>query len=409
MDDRIESLARRVERLERSNLVLKIVNVGVVAAVVAMAQLPSILALTPVKVVSAQKFNLVTAGGITIASLAPSPGGSALTFYDSGGHPTVAVGMQADGVVAGIETFDGNTYVPGTGKTRAVLGETNTDANGGGIGAAVFDPNEKVRLTLGTARDASTGSSFLVYDTTGTLRAGVDVDLTNNYEGFFTRYAVEPTTTGGSILAGSSVDTSIGPFVGIYDPNSTVFVRAFMGFGSNAWPSIFTSDSTYTASAGVSTDQVHNFNGFFNYDKQPQGRAFFGSALDGTLSFMTLHDSAGVQGPGASVAGNASNGGFSVADASGRPMIGMGGGRKRTGSGAIDCSADATQNCFGFAIFDIAGTQRVQPGFDLNDESFGFTINTATDVSQVLATESSETGGSVQTFDTSGTQTGHVP
>jgi hypothetical protein len=425
----IESLTRRVERLERSNFILKIVNAGVVAAVVAVVQLPSLLALTsPVKVVTAQKFNLATAGGILLASLGPSPGGSALTFYDSGGHATVAVGMQADGVIAGIETFDGNTYVPGLGKTRAIFGEANTDANGGGIGLGIFDPSGKVRLTLGTKRDASTGSSLALYDAGGNLRSGVDVDFvnnftglftiysntktsssfgatlddnsaggfvndhngtlrtslevvatnsftgngayvwdknaalrngleideTNNFSGVFSKYAVEPNPLDNSILLGSTVDTSVGPFLGVYDSSNTL--RSFIGFGGNTWPAVVTLDSNGTTRAGFSTDNVHNFNGFFDYDGNKVGRYYAGSVYDGSSDFVNLDDATN---NGAYMAGNL-----------------------RVWSQA-DAFASSDEGIFLFSPSN-------------KNEAF-------------LFADPGAGGGTMQTFDTTGTQTGHVP
>src|SRR5271165_5403346 len=97
MDEQVSGLSRRVARLESFNRVHLVVSSLVVAAVVAVGQLPPIWAdKDGPESFSAEEFVLVDHAGRTTAKLAAVPAGrgAALTFFDPHGKRTVSFGFD---------------------------------------------------------------------------------------------------------------------------------------------------------------------------------------------------------------------------------------------------------------------------------------------------------------------------
>jgi len=126
MDQRIELLARRVDRLERSNRLSRILSIVAFGSLVAITQVP-VLSATVQGVVAAHEFHLVSGSGQLEATLGSGPAGGALTFFDRTGARTVLVGMGPFGNWAGLTAFDANAALPGgSGIVRAHWGLSNS-------------------------------------------------------------------------------------------------------------------------------------------------------------------------------------------------------------------------------------------------------------------------------------------
>jgi len=246
MDEQIGTLSRRVERLERSNRINRILCSLAVGTVVVVGQLPSIWAdKNGPKSFSAQQFLLVDNSGRTTAALAPAPaGGAALTFYDPNGARTVSFGFADDAKLAGTILYDGNTIEAGNGIRRGSFdvtargSELGGQVTAGGFGWDVEGPDGN-RLAQGGARFDGVVRGTFTFDSDGSQRT-------------FTGVA-SPT------LAGS-----------------------------------FVSDANGNIRGGIDVDTSFGNSAFFTLDANGTVRSFIGSALDGSLSFEGQNDAAGL-------------------------------------------------------------------------------------------------------------------
>jgi hypothetical protein len=206
--DELGLVKQRVDRLERSNRMLKIVNLMAVAGVVAITQIPGIWASAPTTSITAQKFILASAAGKTLATLGVTlKGYPSLTFFDSNGKTLTQVGEAANGESAGLYDYDGNTVLTGTGQVRASVGISSQgagleefdgfarlrlgagiEANSSGDGIVLYDTNEKARAALSeTSAPLFNGFSLALADSNGKIRSSVVVNNTLNsttYTGF---------------------------------------------------------------------------------------------------------------------------------------------------------------------------------------------------------------------------------
>jgi hypothetical protein len=224
MDEQVRGLSERVARLESFNRIHLVVSSFVVAAVVAVSQLPPIWAdKDGPKSFSAQEFVLVDHSGRTSARLAAAPkGGAALTFYDKNDKRTIAIGFEDSGQGAAESVYDGNAFLTGSGIERAGLG-----VGGQGIGWAIRHPNGTTVLNGSTGLDGSgpfifsadpngnfrtfegvvspTEVGFFATDSNGNTRTGVEVDTGRNFDGMFTSAA---NGTLQSLSGGANDDTA---------------------------------------------------------------------------------------------------------------------------------------------------------------------------------------------------------
>lgn len=179
-DERLEEMASRLDRVERANRVMKILGAVAFAAMIPVASV--VAAKIPTKTVS-REFDLVSSTGQTTAALVSLSGKPNLLFFDRNGKTVVGVGIDPNGIGAGIAVLDGNTLLPGTGTARNAWGVT-TSGPQAGIGDTTFDRNGTERTRWGDAIDDSLSGYFL-FDATGGLRTGVEYDPAVNFNGFF--------------------------------------------------------------------------------------------------------------------------------------------------------------------------------------------------------------------------------
>jgi len=260
MDEQISSLSRRIARLESFNRIHLVVSSLVVAAVVAVGQLPPIWAdRDGPRSISAQEFVLVDHEGRTTARLAAAPkGGAALTFYDPKGKRTVSFGFTDDANVAGANLYDGNILAAGSGINRGGIGIGGPNLAGQpnhapGIGLALFqpngipvlnastgldgtgqainlnDPNGTLRMNIGFASSTDTRMvGLLLFDANGNLRTGIENDPANNFDGVFTLAANGPLQS----VTGGAYDGT-GAFYSLYDAAGTLEASKYVkGDGS---------------------------------------------------------------------------------------------------------------------------------------------------------------------------------
>ncbi len=189
MEPTIESLTRRVEKLERSTRLMKITGGITLAVVLYAAQLPILSASSPPHAaVNTTHLNLVTGSGQVLASLGGNPnGGASLTFYDNSGKREALVGESLDAQSEGLQVFDGNSIRSGTGIVRGGFGGGLGDGGfSEGFGEAIVDSVGKPRYSDGL--DTASGlSGAILFDANGSVRGGIDVDLANNFTGLFTQ------------------------------------------------------------------------------------------------------------------------------------------------------------------------------------------------------------------------------
>ena len=268
MDDRIEVLTRRIERVERSNRLMKIWGGVAIALMLVTTQVPNILANNPHPVpMSTTNLNPVSGSGQVLATLGAAPGGAALTFFDSAGNKTTSMGMVSNGNGAGIQAFDGNTLAPGTGVVRAGFGVGGASSGAPGFGALVLGPGPSnvFLASFGTGPDTSPlVPSVVIDDTNGVPRAGIDSDAANNFAGFFEHDASGVTRA----AIGASLDGNLALTI--------------------------MNDSTGVTRTGVDVDSGKNFTGFFQHDSAGVTRSVIGGNLTGAYqpSFADLFDSA---------------------------------------------------------------------------------------------------------------------
>jgi len=180
IEERLEEMSRRLERVERANRAMKIWGSIAAAAMVAFGSgsfASNVLAKTKVTAkVVAQEFDLETATGQVKASLKDTGGVPVLEFFDASEKLVVGVGL-ASTTSAGITVFDGNSVLAGSGVPRNTWGVTAGAS--GGIGGVTFDGSGKVRTLWGDAVNESfSGISF--FDSNGAFRTGVAYDPTTS-------------------------------------------------------------------------------------------------------------------------------------------------------------------------------------------------------------------------------------
>jgi len=164
----VDGLMGRIERLERSNRVMKFIALGAVVGCIALNALPAGSALYPhgPKRVDAESFNLVSPKGVLLATLQAGATGGQLVFFDATGKAEMLVGTGTDAANPSIGTtvFDGNSLFPnGNGvKDRTFQGISN---NQGAITVGEFflDQNGNSRLT-NTINNDGTNAVSIYYD-----------------------------------------------------------------------------------------------------------------------------------------------------------------------------------------------------------------------------------------------------
>jgi len=175
-----QTMLHRIERLERANRTMKLIALAAIVAAIGFNAVPALSAFPHgPKRFDAQSFNLVSAKGVLIATLAQGPNGGYLAFYDANGKPEMLVGTGSDpqNKSIGVATFDGTALLPGTGKARQVWA-MGPDS----IGNSIFDGAGQVRLSNATDADGSNAGTFF-YDASQTLRGGIGTG--NNGPGAF--------------------------------------------------------------------------------------------------------------------------------------------------------------------------------------------------------------------------------
>lgn len=192
IEERLETMALRLERVERVNRLLKVWGSIAVAALVAAGPFASNVmakAKKAPKAVTASAFNLESNGKI-VATLGVFNVGNGLqpdlAFFDSSGKLVVAMGIVGTGLGAGMSVYDNNAAIPGgTGIPRVEVGVT-PGANEEGI--ATYTAAGLVQSSVGSAEDG-TFSGGLFYDASGSLRAGIEYDpaASINFSGVFSQ------------------------------------------------------------------------------------------------------------------------------------------------------------------------------------------------------------------------------
>ena len=219
IEERLERMARRLQRAEQANRAMKIwgsiafaVLMGFVAGPFASNAGAKAKPKTPAIIAATQEIDLEGPGGAPVASLRMLTGKPNLVFFDSAGKTVVGVGINGatlpTGHSAGIAVFDGNEDIPGTGKLRASFGVTPSGPLSG-VGTGSYDGNGVLRSSIGSAVDGSIGFAAL-YDASAVSRTGLLYDPVTNFNGSFSNDASGNTRT----AVGSGVDGSYsGTFV----------------------------------------------------------------------------------------------------------------------------------------------------------------------------------------------------
>ena len=272
-EERLDEMARRLERAEHANRAMKICGSIAIATMIAAGPFASnVMAKAKLKAVTASAFNLESNGKI-VASLRLVSGQPNLQFYDSAGKLVADVGIDPTalptGHAVGIAVLDGNADIPGTGKTRATFGVTPSGP-GAGVGMGTFDGTGVQRSADGSTVDGSIAFTDL-FDATGVIRTGLTYDPGTNFTGSFSDDASGNTRS----AVGSGVDGSYsGEFV--YDEagklrDQTIYV-----------PSANFNGSQSQDGAGHALSSVGNF----LVDDAPH-------LIEANESFMDLSDIAG--------------------------------------------------------------------------------------------------------------------
>jgi hypothetical protein len=214
----------------------------------------------------------------------------------------------------------------------------------------VVDAKGNVLMDLGKF-GSKNHPSLVIYDAKGVIRAGIGIDGESDNSG------TAIFDHNGTLRAGTSM-TETGPNKGTsgnfaYDKNGLV-------------------------RAGVDVDQVNDFTGFFNLDATGRARASAGTSLEATSPFYALFDANGAQ----------------------------------RASLAVDYDDMGGEGLF---LNDNTETQRVIVNVDggfygVGGEELIFANNNPGDSQEVGAFFSLPgAGGDFFTYDTNGSQTGHLP
>ena len=209
IEERLETMALRLERVERVNRLLKVWGSIAVAVLIAAGPFASNVmakAKKAPKAVTASAFNLESNGKI-VATLGVFFGQPDLTFFDSSGKLVVALGIVGPGQGAGMSVYDGNAAVPGgSGIARVAVGVT-PGANEEGV--ATYTAANVLQSSVGSAEDG-TFSGALFSDASGGLRAGIEYNpaASINFSGVFSQDGSGHTlaSLGSAIAASTPLD-----------------------------------------------------------------------------------------------------------------------------------------------------------------------------------------------------------
>lgn len=177
MEQSIDALIQRIERVERSNRILKRMALLAVAGAVLTASVPQAFskthrpparALVAANVIQTQMLQLLDANGNMVAVLGTRGNSAGLVFFDNKGKTALALGedQNANKPSAGLVVLDGNAFMPGNGVARAALG-----INGDGAGVTALDGDQKPALVGGVNADG-TGAGAFTMDSNGHARSG---------------------------------------------------------------------------------------------------------------------------------------------------------------------------------------------------------------------------------------------
>jgi hypothetical protein len=254
IEERIEGMARRLERAERANRTMKIWGSIAFATLIAFGSGPFASAAKPkTKKIEAEEIDLIAPGGHILATLGVSSAGTGLVFFDSAEKKTLFLGNGADGTSTGLATLDGNSIFAGTGQVRTFFGESNAkNASGGGLGFSVLDGAGKSRVLAGTTPDFTEGVMETV-DPNGSTAGIVDDGKTFLDQGFFANDLNGKNRT----FVGNSLDGTTFNTIQTVDPNGSL--------------------------AGIEDDSGGSLSqGLFANDLNGKNRLFAGTSLDGT-------------------------------------------------------------------------------------------------------------------------------
>lgn len=177
MEQSLDTLMKRVDRLERNNRMMKRIALVAVVGAVLTASVPQAFskthrtpkkALVSANVIQAQMIQLLDDNGNLVAVLGTRGKSAGLVFFDSKGKLSLALGEDenANKPSAGLVMLDGNAFLPGNGVARTALG-----ISGDGAGFVALDGNQKPALLGGVSADG-TGSGSFTMDSNGYARAG---------------------------------------------------------------------------------------------------------------------------------------------------------------------------------------------------------------------------------------------
>jgi hypothetical protein len=235
----LDAMARRIERLERSNRAMKLLALGAIFVCIGLNAGPALSAFPHgPKKIDAQSFNLVSPKGALLATLAQGVNGGYLAFFDANGKAEMLVGTSASAAdkSIGVATFDGNALMPGNGVARQVWAMGTAS-----IGNSIFDASSNARLSNVTAGDGSNAGSFF-YDASQTLRAGIGAG-TNGPGAFF-----NDSTGTARLLEGVLADDS-GASLSIMNTDATHTLADLSGRGDGSATTLQIDDGSGTARA----------------------------------------------------------------------------------------------------------------------------------------------------------------
>ena len=168
MDNGIDMMMRRIERLERSNRVMKYIALGAVVGCIALNALPAGSVVFPhgPKRVDAESFNLISPKGVLLATLQAGANGGQLAFFDATGKAEMLVGNGGTAASPSVGTaiFDGNAVFPNSNGVKDRVFE-GISANLGvtTVGQFLLDPSGNSRLT-NTINNDGTNAVSIYYD-----------------------------------------------------------------------------------------------------------------------------------------------------------------------------------------------------------------------------------------------------
>lgn len=216
MEDRTRGLTNRLERLERTNRRLKLVGFAALA-LVGMAATKDVGFPDLIKT---QRLQIVDDRGNVLADLGRfgSKKHPALAFYDSKRVLRATIGLDGESDSSGSSTFDH------TGTIRTTIGVAEAGPTKGNSGVNVYDKN-------------------------GLIRGGVDVDVVNDFTGFFNLDA----NAKARVVAGTSLEGTT-PFYNLYDGNGTQRASMSVDYDTSGGEGVFFRDKDSLLRAIVNVD-----------------------------------------------------------------------------------------------------------------------------------------------------------